>query len=299
MAGFGFIIHPLDTSYVQRVIPLARFLPTPFINVMLTYLSPRVVAKFTVRGSEGVFVGCPLTTEQMQTLPKKQVIDCIIRSCCVAKEHGADIVGLGAFTAIVTDQGMAIKDKVPVALTSGRAYTVWAVMEQIRPYLQLHKVIAVVGAHGAIGDAVLRLSAHYPIMEVSHHNVDSMYDADIIVLCTSHPGLLVNPSLLKPGTVVCDAAKPFNMPRNHKRKDIIIIGGGQIELPHSVEFPLDFDCGPNRVYACMAEPMLLAISGCIENFCLGNKISLNKIKEIGNISNQHGFNVVSPSECSK
>ncbi|HLC16882.1 MAG TPA: shikimate dehydrogenase, partial [Thermodesulfovibrionia bacterium] len=123
-------------------------------------------------------------------------------------------------------------------------------------------------------------------------------DADIIVLCTNHPGLLVNPHLLKPGTVVCDAAKPFNMPRNYKRRDIVVIEGGQIELPHPVEFTIDFDCGPNRVSACMAEPMLLAISGRVENFCLGNKISLEKIEEIGDISKQCGFNVVSPSESS-
>lgn len=292
MAGFGVIIHPLDTSYVERAIPLVRFLPKSIVDAILKLMSPRVVSKFSVKDCPGVFVGCPLTAEQMRTLPREQVLDKIVHSCVVAKDHGADIVSLGAFTAIVTKQGMAIKDRVPVALTSGRAYTVWAVMEQIRPYLHSNTLIAILGVHGTIGNAIARLSAQYSIMAVGRKNIESMYDADIIVLCTSHPGLLVDSYRLKPGTVVCDVAKPVNMPRNHNRTDIVLIEGGQIELPHPVEFDIDFDCAPNRVYACMAEPMLLAISGRIEDFCLGNKIPLEKVEEIGNLSKQQGFNVV-------
>lgn len=292
MAGFGFILHPLDTSYVKRVVPMIKFLPKLIINTILKHASPRVVSKFSVENCPGVFVACPLTIKQMKSLPKEQVLDKIVQSCIIAKEHGADIVSLGAFTAIVTEQGMAIKDRVPVALTSGRAFTVWSIMEQIKPYLLTNTSIAIVGAHGTIGDAIARLSAQYPIIAVGRENIDEMYDADIIVLCTSHPKSLVDPYRLKPGTVVCDAARPVNIPRNHNREDIVIIEGAQIDLPHNVVFDINFDCEPNRVYACMAEPMILAISGRIENFCLGNKIQLEKIEEIGNLSKQYGFKVV-------
>lgn len=297
--GFGFIMHPLDSSYLARAYPVARFLPKRVVDAILRPLPPFAVSKFELKRHKGVFVGCPLTEEQMRTLPREEVLDKIARSCAVAKQHGADIVSLGAYTAIATDQGMAIKDRVPVALTSGRAFTVWAVLAQVMPYFHSGRTVAIVGANGAIGSAVARLSADFPILSIGRGDLDRMYDADIIVLCTSDPGYLVDPARLRSGTVVCDAAKPFNMPRDHGRDDIVVIEGGQIDLPHPVEFGIDFDCGPNRVYACMAEPMVLALSGRVENFCLGNDIPMEKVMEIGELSKQHGFRPVMPEENPK
>ena len=120
-----------------------------------------------------------------------------------------------------------------------------------------------------------------------------MYQADIIVLCTSDR-LSWWTRRLRPGTVVCDAAKPFNMPRHHGRDDIVVIEGGQVELPHPGGLRRDFDCRPNRIYACMAEPMVLALSGRIENFCLGDDIPAEKVAEIAALGRRHGFRPVLP-----
>lgn len=294
MAGFGFIMHPLTSEYVARAIPPVRLLPKTWVDGLLRITPPFVVSRFHVKDAPGVFVGCTLTGEQTERLPRAEVLAKIARSCALAHRRGAEVVSLGAYMAIATDQGLAIRDRVPVALTSGRACTVWAVMEQVQAFYRPGMTIAVVGARGAIGNAVARLSARYPLLAVTRENLGRMYAADIIILCTSDPGLLVDPARLRPGTVVCDAAKPFNMPRNHGRDDIVVIEGGQLELPHPVDFGLDFDCGPNRVYACMAEPMLLALSNRIEHFCLGNDIPPQKVEEIGRLAHEHGFRPVMP-----
>src|SRR5690606_41037827 len=74
----------------------------------------------------------------------------------LAHERGARIVGLGAYTAIVTRSGRALKDR-EVALTTGNSYTVVAAIEALlEASTRLGEDLAsmtaaVVGAAGSIG----------------------------------------------------------------------------------------------------------------------------------------------------
>lgn len=58
-----------------------------------------------------VFIGVPLTSRQILTLPVNKVLKKIIKACKLAEELGVKIVGLGAFTSVVADKGLALPGK--------------------------------------------------------------------------------------------------------------------------------------------------------------------------------------------
>ena len=78
MEKFAFIIHPLTVQDVSRKFPVAKHLPGGVIERVLQYVPPFTVSHITGVASpsatgEGWFVACPLTSQQMLSLPEKFV----------------------------------------------------------------------------------------------------------------------------------------------------------------------------------------------------------------------------------
>ncbi len=103
MERFAFLIHPISVRRdVARKYGIARYLPEPWVEQLLTLIPPKTVSHITgVRSrtgseAEGWFVGCPLTPRQFLSLDERFVIDKIARAARVAAREGAKIVGLGA-----------------------------------------------------------------------------------------------------------------------------------------------------------------------------------------------------------
>ena len=46
---------------------------------------------------------------------------------------------------------------------------------------------------------------------------------------------------------------------------------------------------PGTAYACMAETMILALEGRIEDYSIGRELSIERVKEIGQMAAKHGF----------
>ena len=87
-------------------------------------------------------------------------------------------------------------------------------------------------------------------------------------------------------------SKPAAINDKIKRKDIIVLKAGAIKLPEHISFGFDFDLGKDEVYACMAEPMVLALEKRYENYSIGEDISLKKVEEILQLAEKWGFKVV-------
>lgn len=104
MGNFGFIIHPLCISDFSRKFPLAQKLPEKLVKKIMEKMPPVKVSRITgiksENGSaEGCFVAVPLLPELMLGLPTELVLDKILKACRRARDMGAQIVGLGAFTS--------------------------------------------------------------------------------------------------------------------------------------------------------------------------------------------------------
>ncbi|MBU0615350.1 MAG: hypothetical protein KJ601_04620 [Nanoarchaeota archaeon] len=285
---FGFLIHPLTARYMDRVTPLTRPLPTFLINQLIKMKKPYKISEFSVNGLLGYFVGCPLTSEQMLDLDHDFVLKRIIQTCEVAAKLGVKIISLGAFSAIATAQGKDLLGKVSINVTTGRAYTIGAVYEQIKRVK--YEKIAIVGADGSIGKGLCKLIPN--VRKVNRDNFDELYGCDLIVSTTNTTKEIIDEEKLFPNSVIIDVSKPSTIRKNVTRKDVKVIDGGLIKLPHAVDLGVKFDCPPNVVFACMAEPMILALAGRYEDYSIGDEISVDKINEILVLAKKYGFEVL-------
>jgi predicted amino acid dehydrogenase len=122
-------------------------------------------------------------------------------------------------------------------------------------------------------------------------DMDSLYDADLILTVTSAVHAIIEPRHLKPGAVVLDVARPRDVSRQvaAERDDVLVLEGGMVEVPGPVDFHFDFGFPRGKSYACMAETMALALEGRYEDYTIGKDISVETALEIGEIAERHGF----------
>lgn len=120
----------------------------------------------------------------------------------------------------------------------------------------------------------------------------------IVVGAGSLGGELVGADL-RPGTVVVDVAQPLDTsPAQRRREDLIVVEGELVSLPgaygRSVLTHLYNHIvgqGDGRVFACLAEPMILALEGRAEGWSLGRTLDPARVEALGALATRHGFGV--------
>ncbi|MDW8027920.1 MAG: shikimate dehydrogenase [Armatimonadota bacterium] len=165
MHRFAFLVHPFDLKRdVARKYPFVKFLPAALVEAMLWRMKPKLLGKIdgiksaTGSQTQGWLIGVPMTAKMMLENEAK-AINLLIEACKMAKDFGAEIVGLGAFTAIVGDSGLELQKRSPIPITTGNSYTTWTAIEATKLAAELmgidwqNAVAAVVGATGSIGKA--------------------------------------------------------------------------------------------------------------------------------------------------
>lgn len=329
MAGkFAFIIHPLEPSDVSRKFPIARRLPDRWIEGITRRLPVQRVSHITgIRSphneAEGWFVGVPLTSRQMVTLPTDDVLRKIIAAGRLAERQGARIIGLGAFTAVVGDAGVTIARELSAGVTTGNSYTAWTALEGAREAARFMDIdldaaeVAVVGATGSIGRACALIMAGEARQltlvgrdegklerlarevltetgvsaQISTDIKKSLPSADVVITVSSAVEAIIEPEDLKSGAVVCDVARPRDVSARvaEARDDVLVMEGGVVEVPGDVDFGLDWGYPPRTCNACIAETILLALEERYEDYTLGREYSLERIREIAALARKHGF----------
>lgn len=108
--------------------------------------------------AEGWLIGVPLGAREIMNMPGDEVTDIIARAVDVGRDLGAEIVGLGALTSVVTRGGKAVTGR-NVAITSGNSFTTLMAIEALflgAQKMNIEPIAArggVVGANGSIGRA--------------------------------------------------------------------------------------------------------------------------------------------------
>jgi Ornithine/acetylornithine aminotransferase len=108
--------------------------------------------------AEGWLIGVTLGAREMMNLPNEDVVDTIARAVDMGRDLGAEIVGLGALTSVVTKGGKSVTGR-GVAITSGNSFTTLMAIEALflgaeKMYIELIAAHGgVVGANGSIGRA--------------------------------------------------------------------------------------------------------------------------------------------------
>jgi len=325
---FAFIIHPLNARDMARKYWWAVGMPGCLIEWLMTKTRIQEISEITgIRSATGAqttgwFIGCPLTARQLVNSDPQQAITKIIEAGRVAEELGAQIVGLGAFTAVVGEGGTEVAEALDIAVTTGNSYTVFTAVEGVLGAARQVGIepsqaqAAVLGASGSIGRVCAHLLApevgalaladrrlqpleqisaelaeHQQTIDITTDVAEAVAHADLVVTVTSALAAIIHPEMLKPGAVVCDVARPRDVSRAvaKKRKDVLVIEGGVVKVPGEVQFNFDFGFPPQMSYACMAETMILALEGRCEDFSLGKKLQIDKVREIGRLAKKHGF----------
>lgn len=242
---------------------------------------------------------------------------------------GAEVVGLGALTAPVTAGGLALRTRSDIGVTNGNAYTAAIVDAQARSVLagQVGPVgghVAVVGATGSVGSAVVRLLARDRAVErltlvarsagrrealreeisrsvpvASGCDLSAVLDADVVVLLTASADALLRAEHLKPGAVVIDATQPRNTDPGllTQRPDVVVLDGGIVEVPSLRISSAALGLPRGQVFACLAETMLVALGAHRGHFSLGNPdlATVDAARDLGSDWAHLGFAPAAPA----
>jgi fatty aldehyde-generating acyl-ACP reductase len=320
---------------MARKYKIARYIPDAILEPVLRYVPPREISHITGVKSptgaqtEGWFIACTLTARQLLHDPPERSTAKILESCKLAASLGADLVGLGAFTAVVGDGGITIADEMDIGVTTGNSYTVATAVEGLLQAARLighdtaHSTVAVLGATGSIGSVCAKLLADQVARvvlvgrrqealdklaqevvqssaEASKCTVETSTDvsatlgeAPLVVAVTSALETVISPHDLLPGAVVCDVARPRDVGKAvaDQRADVLVIEGGVVAVPGEVEFNFNFGFPPRTAYACMAETMILALEGHTGDYSLGRNMSLEGVRHIQSLAEKHGFHL--------
>jgi predicted amino acid dehydrogenase len=268
-------------------------LTEPQINFFSTFFPPVYISEIDGIQSEstgaqikGWFIACPFTPQRMLELPEKAVYRKIIQTGQLAEKLGAKLLGLGAYTSVVGDAGVTIAKALKIPVTTGDSYTIAIAVEAICEAARIMDIplesacAAVVGATGTIGKVCAELLSNVvgelyligrrtePLENLRDRlqkgaraqlhvstKMDVLQKAQLILTVTSAMHDVIHPEDLQPGAVVCDVARPRDVSAMVAavRDDILVIDGGMVDVPGSVNFHFNFGFPPGKAYACMAE----------------------------------------------
>ena len=141
----GMIFHPPSLEAVDKML----FECLPLVGLLYFWLPPTMKKKILLKMSsfkwfcvnnmvslendEIDFVGLmlPVLPEQFFIFSREKIHERILELLFRAKKIGANLVTLGAFTSVMTDQGSSMTEHAPVCITSGNTYTAALCLESI------------------------------------------------------------------------------------------------------------------------------------------------------------------------
>ncbi len=334
---FAFVLHPLTVDYLGNHprFRWTRHLPRSLVEAAAAYMPARQVGRVTGgrspatgRPIEGLIYALGTTPRQMLTRAPEFTYSRLDQAVRDAAQHGAKIVGLGAFTKVVGDAGITVAKRAPIPVTTGNSLTIAATLETAKltakrmgwPNLARGKAM-IVGATGSIGSVCSRLLAaavhDVVLVSIEPERLEALKrkilaetpkasveldtttnrwvgECDLIVTATSAFGLRVlDISQCKPGAVILDVALPPDISAEEAavRPDVLVVESGEVMIPGPVRFSFDIGLPPGVAYACLAEAALLTMEGRFECFTLGREVPPDKVKEIYRLFRRHHFQI--------
>ena len=146
-----------------------------------------------------------------------------------------------------------------------------------------------------MGDAIRRfldttLGPEAPIRITTE--LDDLRSCDIIISATNAPQPVILPEHVRTGPVVlCDVALPRDVDAKviEQRPDAVVLKGGIVRAPMNQQLHIDaINLAPGEVYGCLAETIILGLSGIGENFSQGQLKPL-QVRRIRELARSHGF----------
>jgi predicted amino acid dehydrogenase len=171
---FAFVVHLLATSDLRRFDSTLE----PFSDGQLSGLRSRIaefVKPFPLDElaieatdssvADGELIVLPHLPSELLALSGNAAVALVQSAVDLSSERGARVVGLGGFSSIVADGGLALTQRPGQTITSGNSLTTWTAIRSVEAasakygFALADCTVAVVGATGAIGHALSLLCA--------------------------------------------------------------------------------------------------------------------------------------------
>ena len=120
-------------------------------------------------------------------------------------------------------------------------------------------------------------------------DIAQIQSADIVIVATASPEVLIRPEYLKQQAIIYDVSQPQNISPDiaQKRPDVLVIDGGLVSTP-GINYHFNFGCPKEVAFACLAETMLLAAQNTSEGYSIG-AVDFGKIDRITQIARNYHF----------
>ena len=266
--------------------------------------------------AEGRLYEIPMMPEEILGDPER-ALDQMQQAVDMAKEWGADIVGLGSMTGIVGGRGTYLAERNSLAITTGNSLTVYSALQNLYHAVEeldldlRNETVAIVGVPGSIATAAASLlspqcgklllvgrRSSAPAVRIAER-LDAEFTLDTedalararVVLSATSTGQCIDQQWLLPGSIVIDVGVPSDVCKaNSPRDDVLILTGGFVRVPPSIPLNSTFLWFQHGIIpSCLGETIVLALTKRAECFSLGRTLNLDSIQEIGSVAQEQGF----------
>jgi len=256
-----------------------------------------------------VVVALPLGPEQMLT-DQARALSMMEQAVELAGQDGPlDAVGLGSLCAVVASRGVALAEKLPMPVTNGGAATAWALLENtLAVWRHVGGPVAVIGASAPVGGVVAALlhAQGIPVVVSGRRaargldvrrcaSPEEAVAACRVVVGAGPTGGNVTAAAAAPGTVVVDVALPGTL-RGRIPRGVRVLAGEAVSLPPTWRrgfwgwlYHVLAGYGPTQAFACLIEPLVLAVQGRREPFSLGRRLGEADVRALGEGAARLGF----------
>ncbi|WP_170133844.1 aminotransferase class III-fold pyridoxal phosphate-dependent enzyme [Palleronia aestuarii] len=119
--------------------------------------------------------------------------------------------------------------------------------------------------------------------------------ADIVVVATSSETVLVDPRTLRPGTLVCDVARPPNVAHEDISDcGVMVFDGGLVRPPSTVDLGVFQTLPTDLCWGCLGETILLTLARQEGDFSIGSRLPLEDADLVAELAERHGFEPAAP-----
>jgi hypothetical protein len=159
---------------------------------------------------------------------------------------------------------------------------------RLRDVLRLHGQ----GDHASVFrhvDRVWRDAGITPPIRCSVNLDSGLRDADIVVAATNADTALVSPGRLRPGTIVCDVARPANVAADDEAADVLVFDGGLVRLPQPITLGPSKGLPRGVCWGCLGETIVLTLEGETSDWSIGPHLSVAQAEHIASLAGKHGI----------
>ncbi len=325
---FGFIVHPL-TRFQRDLLSIRTADVPLYVRGQTRRTPARVIARLQLTDPhagavDGVLVSIPQLPDELlgdQEAGVAAVSDAV--ALCAAE--GAGVVGLGAVAAVIGGQGKAVAREATVPVSTGNGFTALAALETyagLRRVGVKHPTVGLLGPPGPVATGILRglvaRGEHVRVVAAQPPNplrklaarlteagpgavsfIDDVRETlgpGSVLVAASSTGGRLRLSEIPSGSIVIDVAEPQDVKHNcGPRSDVLLLDGEYVRLPRPLRGGLwrriyTLVTGQGRsVFACFAEPMLMALAQDTALCSVGRDVPLERMRALAALAAEHGF----------